>query len=284
MRRSRLLLSFSMLMCGCLDFGGPFVFSGDASVDAGLLVPNDGGGQSEHDAGGSSDADSGSTADGGTLNDAGTQTQLDAGVTVDAGSTTDAGTPDDAGLLLDTPAKIYAFLKGKTFIMRGADIPPYPNGFSEDLSIGASTQCYERVVFAFGTRVLTQTAWLGKIEPVDGGELQGGDTGECDHAPRYFFGPSTSNSLTISNVRGNAACFDIDVIYSAFGQEGRGAVTDGGLELEIFYANTFRRHRCIDGDPGRSAVEKRAAPLRDGGIIWVWFDGGAVQRFVDESL
>ena len=66
--------------------------------------------------------------------------------------------------------------------------------------------------------------------------------------------------------------------------KGRGAVTDGGLELEIFYANTFRRHRCIDGDPGRSAVEKRAAPLPDGGINWVWFDGGAVQRFVDESL
>ena len=48
------------------------------------------------------------------------------------------------GTMFDSATKIGAFLDGKELVMEGDNIPTHPNGFSEDVNLGANTQCYNQ--------------------------------------------------------------------------------------------------------------------------------------------
>lgn len=192
------------------------------------------------------------------------------------------GTPPigntDAGRL-DTPDRINAYLEGKTLTMEGANIPTSPNGFSEDVNYGASSQCYRNSVIKVAGSNFTVTAQLGTIRALDGGTPAVGERGKCDKTNGGVFGPTTSTVAAYSNVRGNADCFDVDVTYNAYAQEGRAAIVDGGMNLEIFFKNQYLNMRCADGNPG-SGTAKFALRSPDGGVTPIAFTGNAVQRYV----
>lgn len=181
--------------------------------------------------------------------DAGTGGGSGGGATTGGGGGTTGG---GAGTTLDlsTAAKINAYLEGKTMTMQGADIPSHPNGFSEDLNFGASSQCYAKVVISQLAGQFNVTSDLGTIVA----NADGGPVGECDHV-KANTASFTSTAVLIENVQGNADCFDITATYNGFKQEGRGKISADGktVTLELFFAATG--HRCADGAVGASTVK-----------------------------
>lgn len=189
-------------------------------------------------------------------------------------------TTTDAGTKLDTPERIAAYLEGKTLTMEGANIPSSPNGFNENVNYGAASQCYKNTVIKVAGGNYTVTAALGTIRALDGGTPALNELGVCDHTTGGTFGPTPSTIVKYDNVKGNAECFDIDVTYNAYGQEGRGSIADGGVNLELFFKNQTINNRCADGNPGSGTV-KRPSKLADGGVGEpTAFTGNAVQRYV----
>lgn len=191
--------------------------------------------------------------------------------------TTDGGT---TAVKLDTPARIDAFLEGKTLTMEGANIPSHPNGFNENQNFGASSQCYKNTIIKAAGSNYKVSATLGTIRALDGGTPALGEVGVCD---RSTGGNFAADSMTVKydNVKGNAECFDIDVTFNAYGQEGRGAIIDGGvMKLELFFKSQTLDNRCVNGNPGSGSV-KRATKLSDGGVgTPTAFTGNAVQTYV----
>lgn len=194
-------------------------------------------------------------------------------------TTTDGGGGSNE-VKLDTPARIDAFFEGKTLTMSGANIPSHPNGFNENQNLGAATQCYKDTVIKPAGSNFTVTANLGTVRALDGGTPALGEVGLCDKTTGGVFGPTLSTIVAYSNVKGNAECFDIDVTYNAYGQEGRGAIIDGGvLKMELFFKNQFVSNRCANGNPGTGV--KKATKLADGGVGEpAVFTGNAVQTYV----
>lgn len=173
----------------------------------------------------------------------------------DGGSST-----PDAGATLDTPAKIFSFLDGKTIKMTGADIPSHPNGYNEDTNFGAATQCYLSVQIATAAGNFTVTSALGTLE----GAPTTGTTGTCNHAlqngnPLTF--PSTT--VLIENVKPNGECFDITATYPGFVQEGRGKISPDGkkVTLELFFTTQATGHRCAAGAVGAATVTLNGQPF-----------------------
>jgi hypothetical protein len=204
--------------------------------------------------------DAGTPADAGGGMDA--SAPSDSGAPADAGVDPDMGASTDAGsLMLMTPADVLNFLNGKTMLMAGMDIPTHPNGVSEDVDLGPQSQCYNQSTLAFMNDQVTVTSELGTISNM-----------MCDRdTVSGSFGPITSMPITISNVMGNGDCFDIDVSFMGFGQEGRGRITNDGqtVELEFYFSGTAVGHRCSDGAVGSSGVT----------INGMAFTGDAVQVY-----
>lgn len=66
-----------------------------------------------------------------------------------------------------TGAKITAYFSGKTMVMTGSDIPSSPVGYSQNLNLGAASQCYNKVTIttagAAGQENFTVVSDLGQL-------------------------------------------------------------------------------------------------------------------------
>jgi hypothetical protein len=181
------------------------------------------------------------------------------------GSSDPAVTPPPT---LTSAAAIATYLDGKTMLMTGADIPTHPNGYSQDMNFGASTQCYKSTSIAIAAGTWSVTSQLGTLN----GAPNVGNTGTCDRTtplgtPLNF----SSSTVLIENVAGNATCFDITVTYTGFSQEGRAAFSADGktLRMELFFGGRATGHRCASGAVGASTVI----------LSTVAFTGNAVQTY-----
>ncbi len=208
-----------------------------------------------------------------------TPTPTDSGTVVK-----DGGTTNDFG----TGAKITAYLAGKTLVMAGADIPNSPIGYSQNLNLGAASQCYNKVTIttagAAGQENFTVVSDLGQlnVNNADAGTLADGGTPPktytCDNATKTTTVMFTSNTLVVSNVKDAAAsCFDILASYTGFAQEGRGSISADGktVILELYFKDKTIGHSCSDGAVGSSTVKFAAV----GGATPVAFTGNAQQTY-----
>lgn len=153
----------------------------------------------------------------------------------------------------DSPAKILAYLEGKTLAMDGTNIPSFPNGFDEDTNYGSASQCYNSVSMAVASGTFNVTSKLGTLR--DAPSL--GSHGTCDHATiSNTLQFSTINTL-IENVKGNAECFDVTFSYNGFAQEGRGKITADGksLILELFFKDKATGIKCANGAVGSGGIK-----------------------------
>ncbi len=169
---------------------------------------------------------------------------------------------------LSSASAIAAYLDGKTMTMTGADIPASPNGFSQDVNFGASTQCYKSVAIAVAAGTWHVTSQLGTLN----GAPTVGSTGTCDRttasgSPLLF----SSTTVLLENVAGNATCFDVTVTYTGFSQEGRAAFSADGktLRMELYFGGQATGHRCANGAVGAATVTLNGAA----------FTGNAVQTY-----
>jgi hypothetical protein len=179
-----------------------------------------------------------------------TDTGTDAGI--------DAGI--DAGQAYDSSAKILNYFDNKSMVMAGTDIPVAPLGFNQNVNYGAASQCYHQVTIATLAEEFTVTSILGVIHAA----TDGGFVGSCDNTAVGATVAFTSSSVLITNVKGNASCFDILATYTGFAQEGRGMISADGktVSLELYFSNQTIGHSCADGAVG-SGTAKFAAT--DGG-------------------
>ncbi len=160
----------------------------------------------------------------------------------------------------DTSAKILAHLEGKTMVMEGANIPSFPNGYSEDRNLGSLTQCYAKVVMAVAGGVFNVTSDLGSVS-----------SGECDHVKANEQKFATTNVL-IENVKGDGECFDVLFTYTGFAQEGRGKISADGktVTLELFFKDQAVGIKCANGAVGSGNITLNKAA----------FTGNAQQVYV----
>lgn len=159
---------------------------------------------------------------------------------------------------LDTPAAINTYLDGKTWVMQGADIPPYPNGYSENVNYGAATQCYDKVLIGIAAGTWSVTSTLGTLT----GAPTVGSTGTCDNAtPSTTLAPYASTTVLVENVHGNGDCFDLTVTYTGFAQSGRGKFSPDGktMTLELFFAGQATGATCAAGAVGSATVTLNGA-------------------------
>lgn len=159
------------------------------------------------------------------------------------------------GESFENAAAIEGYLEGKTLVMTGDDIPTDPNGFNENADLGPNTQCYNRVELTFGGGAFSLNTTLGTLE----GDMCNRDAANGD----LMF------ATTAHIVNGNGECFDIDLTFAGFGQEGRGMITADTLSLELFFMGQAANHRCADGAVGSGGIVLNGNP----------FEGDAVQVF-----
>lgn len=159
---------------------------------------------------------------------------------------------------LTTAAAINTFLDGKTMVMTGADIPPFPNGYNENINYGAATQCYNKSTISILSGTWNVTSLLGTLN----GAATAGSTGTCDNttvsgSPQTF----ASTTVAISSVEGNATCFDIVVTYPGFAQEGRGEISADGktVTLELYFSGQVTGDHCATGAVGSGVTLNSAA-------------------------
>jgi hypothetical protein len=158
----------------------------------------------------------------------------------------------------DTAAAITNWLEGKSMVMTGADIPSHPNGFTEKMNLGASTQCYNKTTIGVLSGNFNVTTLLGTLN----GAPNKYDVGTCDRST-VLGSPLTfsSTALLVENVQGNATCFDITATYAGFKQEGRGKISADGktVTLELFFGGQATGHRCAAGAVGAATVTLNGA-------------------------
>lgn len=159
-----------------------------------------------------------------------------------------------------TSSKILAYLDGRTLTMTGANIPSHPNGFNEDANLGQATQCYHSTVMQVSAGGFNITSELGTLE----GAPNVNDVGTCNHdtvagAPAMF----ASTAVLIENVQGNGECFDFNITFAGFAQEGRGKINADGttLVLELFFKDQAVGHRCAAGAVGAQTVTLNTLPF-----------------------
>lgn len=160
----------------------------------------------------------------------------------------DAGPAKDFG----SGRAILSYLEGKTLLMTGGDIPPYPFGIHETQDLGSNSQCYRAIT----TRVVNGAF----VTTVEAGQLSGGsaDAGSrCDHTTTTATESYTSKSLLIDNAKDNGGCFDIAVDYGAFAEEGRGRIAPDGtsVTLELYFRGKVTKDRCEDGRVGDPSTD-----------------------------
>lgn len=191
---------------------------------------------------------------------------------VACGSTTSNG---DAGTDLSDGTKVLGFLEGKTMVMEGADIPAYPNGFSENVNFGSVTQCYHKTTI--------QTLDHNFNVATQFGTLQNAPTlysvGTCDRTTVAGNQSFTSTAVLVDNVQNNADCFDITATYTGFSQEGRGKISADGktVTLELYFPTKAAGYRCVNGAVGSGSLAVTAQA--DGGTATTPFTGNAQQVY-----
>ncbi|MEC9398646.1 MAG: hypothetical protein VYE40_11325 [Myxococcota bacterium] len=168
----------------------------------------------------------------------------------------------------DTATKIEAFMEAKALTMEGANIPSHPNGYDENINFDAATQCYNSTVMTYAAGKFAVVSKLGTLNDAP----MTGDVGTCDNATVSVELPFNSMTHTFSNIEGDGECFDFDINYGSFAQEGRGKVVDGGaqIHLELFFKDQATGHRCADGAVGSGGITLNGAD----------FTGDAVQVYV----
>jgi hypothetical protein len=171
----------------------------------------------------------------------------------------DGTTPEPTQPVYNTVQAINAALEGKTFVMQGANIPPFPLGLNEDQNWLGATQCYNKVTLKVANGLPTVDSSMGTLENAS----TQGAVGTCNHdvvsGPQHFV---ATNAL-IQNVAADGSCFDVTYTYNGFGQEGRGKLSADGktLTLEIFFSSKATNHRCANGPVGSAGVMVNGAPL-----------------------
>jgi hypothetical protein len=193
---------------------------------------------------------------------------LSASALVGCGSDPGGDTGDTGGTAaLDTPAKIEGFLEGRPLVMEGDDIPSHPNGYLQDANFGAATQCYHRVDMNLTGTTFHVVSKLGTLTDAP----NAGDVGKCDHSSMSTQAKFDSTSYLVENVQGDAECFDFTITYPAFGQEGRGRITEDQsvVELELYFRDQATGISCADGPPGSPGVTLKEAA----------FEGDSVQVY-----
>jgi hypothetical protein len=160
----------------------------------------------------------------------------------------------------DTAENIRTYLEGKKLSMEGTNIPPFPNGYDEDVNYGSATQCYQKVEMIVASGNFAVTSTLGTLR--DAPNL--GNKGLCDHevaagTPQSF----TSKSVLIENVKADASCFDVLFDYGTFKQQGRGNVSADGktLTLELYFETQSSGSNCASGAVGSQTVTLNKAPF-----------------------
>jgi len=163
--------------------------------------------------------------------------------------------PGPGAPLLDTPERVYAFLRGKTIVQAGSDIPEYPNGAHE------SVACFSRVTLIF---LDTPGTWQVTVQA---GTITNNTCNK--NVVSNTFGPFTDNYV-VSGVQQNAACFNIDV--RGANQSGRGSIDSLNRTVSWeLYQNALNplNHRCGNGPPGAPGVTLFGASFQ-GNAVQVW--------------
>jgi len=173
---------------------------------------------------------------------------------------------------LSTAQGILSYLEGKTLTMRGDDIPTHPNGFSEDMNFGASSQCYQSVTMTVQGGNFRVDSIPGTIE----GATQPGQVGICNPEVPQNALTFTSTVVSIENVQAHGECFDVAFTFPGFRQVGRGSFTadQKRLDLELFFEGGATGANCAAGPVGSASVNQvingESKP----------FEGNAVQSYV----
>jgi hypothetical protein len=164
------------------------------------------------------------------------------------GGARDAG----AGLDLSSASQILGQLAGNTWVMAGADLPPYPNGVNQDLDLGANSECFVSSTLTLDGGVLVNQLELGLVAPVPDAGIT-----RCDHTTSTGTMTLTSSSLRLDNVAADGTCFDLTIGYGRFGEEGRGQMSPDGqtVTLELYFSGWATRDRCQDGPVGDGGVQ-----------------------------
>jgi hypothetical protein len=139
-------------------------------------------------------------------------------------------------------------------IMEAANIPAYPNGFNENLDLGAYTQCYHKVTIATLSGAFTVTTEMGQFNKADAGIV-----GMCDHSIKSAaLTPVVTQGIIIQNIANNGECFDLDVSYGSYSQVGRGKISADGktFTMELYLPTAkVSANRCADGAVGSKAKQ-----------------------------
>ncbi len=184
------------------------------------------------------------------------------GASSDSSSSSSSGsssgsTPDGSALTLDTPDAIDAYLDGKTMVMTGADIPPDLVGVNENTG-----QCWNKIA----VQISSSDVWSVTFVP---GTL----SGTCDHSSVSGSPVTVMDSYAITNVQGNAACFDLSSrsMGTALNNSGRGSISPDGkmLSAELYVKGQATGDTCADGPVGSHTVILNGTP----------FTGNAVQVY-----
>jgi len=172
---------------------------------------------------------------------------------------------------LSTSQGILAFLEGKTLTMEGEDIPSHPNGFSEDINFGASSQCYQSVTMTVQGGNFRVDSIPGTID----GAPNAGQVGTCNPEVPQNALSFTSTVVSIENVQGQGECFDVAFTFPGFRQVGRGRFSADRqtLDLELFFEGGATGANCAAGAVGSDTVNQVIGDQSQP------FDGNAVQRY-----
>lgn len=173
---------------------------------------------------------------------------------------------------LSTAQGILTFLEGKTLTMRGDDIPTHPNGFSEDINFGASSQCYQSVTMSVQGGNFRVDSVPGTIE----GAPNAGQQGTCNPDLPQNALSFTSTVVSIESVSANGECFDVAFTFPGFRQVGRGSFSadQRRLDLELFFEGGATGANCAAGGVGSATVNQVI------GGQSAAFTGSAVQSYV----
>ncbi len=168
------------------------------------------------------------------------------------------GSSSDSTPTLTSASAISTYLDGKTWVMTGDDLAPFPLGYNPNMNLGAATQCIKRTQLAISAGTWNVTTQLGTLN----GAPAVLDVGTCDHtlqAGSDLAFPSTN--VLVENVQGNGECFDVTITYTGFTQEGRGRFSADGrtMDLQLYFATQATGHRCADGAVGGAVTFKGTA-------------------------
>jgi hypothetical protein len=147
---------------------------------------------------------------------------------------------------LTTAAGILRFFEGGALLADPSGVPSFPFGLPDNVNFGESTQCISSVRWTTRAGQVTIVRTEGTLE----GAPNLSDVGRCLRMAPSVEQTFTSRRLTLGNIRGNAECFDVDLVLPERTWQGRGRIAADGsrVELELFFESLAQGIRCADGD------------------------------------